>query len=366
MDSAHPLTVVVAPDSFKGTMSADRAAGAIREGWLSRRPADRVRCIPQADGGEGTADTIADAVSGSRWHEVGEVRGPDGRPVPGRWLELPGGIAIVELAHVSGITLMSRLDPDSATTFGFGEVIAKAVDSGIEELVLCLGGSASNDGGAGVLRALGARLRDQDGFDIPEGAAGLDVLWSVDLSGVPGMPPRGVTILTDVTAPLLGADGATAVFGQQKGISADRIPVFEERLRRLSASLPALSPWKPGAGAAGGAAFGLSAIWQARITSGAVLVAHLTGLVTALADADLVISGEGRYDSQSNAGKVVGAIQKLAAEHCVPVAIVAGRVDADTPGPTADLTLLAGSAAVAMADPERYARQAGAALAQTF
>lgn len=366
MNDHGALTVLVAPDSFKGTMSAAHAAEAIRAGWLSRRPGDVVRCFPQADGGEGTAETIAATVPGSRWHSAGMVRGPDGSPVEGRWLELPERIALVELAQMSGITLMPQLDPDRATTHGFGEVIAQAMDAGTEELIVCLGGSASNDGGAGALQALGARLLDDTGRDIAHGAAGLDALHVVDLSGVRTAPPRGVTILTDVTAPLLGPTGATAVFGPQKGVPAESIEVFEARLRRIAAALPGASAMTPGAGAAGGTAFGLLAIWDATITSGAAHVARLTGLSGALGAADLVISGEGRYDRQSAAGKVVGVLQQMAADCGIPVAIVAGRVEAESTGPTADLTQLAGTVAEAMADPLRYARHAGALLASDF
>jgi glycerate kinase len=366
MADLSSLTVLVAPDSFKGTMSAAAAADAIRGGWLSRRPKDDVRCFPQADGGEGTADTIAATVDGARWHQVFPVCGPDGADVQGRWLELPGGVAVIELAQMSGITLMDPLNPDRASTFGFGQVILNALSAGATELVLCLGGSASNDGGAGAIQALGGRLLDEHGEEIVAGAVGLDSLRAVDVTGVAAAPPRGVTILTDVTAPLLGPSGATAVFGPQKGIADDRISNFEDRLRRLAGALPAASPETPGAGAAGGTAFGLLAVWNASIVSGASHVAELTGLINALPHADVIVSGEGRYDDQSAAGKVVGTLQRLASDRAIPVAIVAGRIEAASSGPTADLAVLAGGVAAAMADPHHYAWLAGARLADEY
>ena len=357
---------MIAPDSFKGTMSADDAAHAIADGWRERRPRDRIRLLPQADGGEGTARAIASALPAARWHRVEGVRGPDGRPVDGEWLELPDRTAVVELAQMSGITLMRQLDPDRATTFGFGEVIADALGSGAQELLLCLGGSASNDGGTGVLRALGVRLLDRKGHDIGDGAAGLDDLHTVDANGAPRPPVRGVNVLTDVTAPLLGPRGATAVFGSQKGIHDERRPIFERRLEKLSGAFPQVMSDTPGMGAAGGTAFGLAAIWDAAIASGARHVATLTGLVDAVGDADLLVTGEGRFDDQSRTGKVVGALTELAGARGVPVAVVAGTVRAAHPGPVIDLARLAGSASLAMAAPTHFARLAGAELASNF
>jgi len=208
---ADLLRVVIAPDSFKGSLGALEVASAIAEGWLSVRPADAISLIPQADGGGGTRDAIEAAVPGALRHDVGRVTGPDGRSTPGVWLELPGGIAVVELAQMSGLPLMASLDPLGASTVGLGEVIRAALAAGASRLVIGLGGSASTDGAAGALAALGLR------GDAPLGAGGggLAALRSLDRSALLAPPPGGVTLLTDVAAPLLGPTGAAAGFGQQ-------------------------------------------------------------------------------------------------------------------------------------------------------
>ncbi|WP_216853833.1 glycerate kinase [Phytoactinopolyspora halotolerans] len=356
------LQVVIAPDSYKGSMSADIAANAIARGWAATRPGDTVMCYPQADGGEGTAEIIARAVAGARWCSVSDVPGPDGRLRDSSWLRLPDGTGVIELAHMSGITLMERLDPRAASTRGFGMVIDAALREGVTSLILCLGGSASNDGGAGVLRALGADLLDGHGDTVPDGAEGLLSLASVDLDHVPSAPPGGVTLLTDVTAPLLGPSGATAVFGPQKGIAPATAERFERGLQNLARELRS-DPSRPGMGAAGGTAFGLASIWDLDIVPGAEYVADKTGLTRALDDADILITGEGRFDSQSSSGKVVGTLAALASEKGLPLAIIAGSVQSGHDGATVDLTRIAGSAAAAMSDPEHFAELAGAALA---
>lgn len=333
------MRVVVAPDSFKGTITARDAAAAIAAGWRDERPHDDIRAIPQADGGEGTLDAIAAAVPDAVLRPAGVVTGPDGRPVPAAWLELPDGTAVVELAESSGIALMERLDPLGATTRGLGEVIAAALDAGASSLVIALGGSASTDGAVGALDAL----------------AGHEP------------PPGGVVLLTDVTAPLLGPDGAAAVFGPQKGAGPDDIRVLEERLAAWASRFPGADPATPGAGAAGGAAFGFLAAWGATIVPGAPHVARLTGLVAALDDADVLISGEGRFDGTSFGGKVVGHALTSAEAAGVPRRVViAGRVADDpdvrarlAPASAYSLVDLAGSTEAAIADPARWLRDAG-------
>ncbi|MDF2562950.1 MAG: glycerate kinase [Microbacterium sp.] len=359
---ADSLRVLIAPDSFKGSMTAAEASHSIAEGWARRRPYDELALLPQADGGEGTAEALLTAHPGARWMEAGKVAGPDGRPVNGRWLRLPDGTAVVELAQMNGITLMQTLQPGIASTRGFGEVIRAALDDGAGRLVLCLGGSASNDGGSGALAALGAVLVDGDGRAIPDGADGLHALVSVDLGAACASPPGGVLVLSDVVAPLLGDAGATAVFGPQKGIGEDERQRFEAGLTRL-ATLLEVDATLPGMGAAGGTAFGLSALWNLRLTSGATFVSEATGLSVAAADADVLITGEGCFDGQSTTGKVVGHCVGLAEAHGLRLGIVAGSVRASVDGWAADLTELAGSVGAAMAEPQRYAVVAGSALA---
>ncbi|WP_194410475.1 glycerate kinase [Microbacterium cremeum] len=373
-------TVVIAPDSFKGTIAAAAAAEAIAEGWRRERPSDDVRLLPMADGGEGTVDAFATAVPGARRMPV-TVTGPEGAPVEASWVRLPptadatadapGGTGVVELASASGIELLGtppRLRPFDAHTRGFGEAIAAALASGVSRLVLGIGSSASTDGGAGLLTALGARFTDASDSPIADGARGLATVSRADLSRLAPLPPQGATVLSDVTNPLLGEHGAAAVFGPQKGAATDDVAVLDAALARL-ASLLGADPDAPGAGAAGGAGFGLLA-WGARLVPGSAAVAELIGLDDAVAAASVVVTGEGSYDGQSAAGKVPAHVGAVAAAAGVPVALVAGRIapDADVAGfaATASLTELAGSSRGAMADPVRWLTEAGAALARSL
>jgi len=221
------MRVVIAPDSFKGTIDARSAAAAIAEGWASVRPADEVRLVPMADGGEGTLEVLA--VPGARRIPV-RVTGPDDREVEAVVLLLPDGTGVVELASTSGITLLDRLRPLQAHTRGFGAAIGAVLDAGAVGLLLTIGGSASTDGGAGALRELGARFLDARGREVPDGAAGLLELEAVDLTGLRPVPPGGVRVVTDVTSPLLGPGGAAAVYGPQKGASPDDVVELERRL----------------------------------------------------------------------------------------------------------------------------------------
>jgi glycerate kinase len=351
------LRIVVAPDSFKGSIDAATAAEAIAEGWRSVRGDDEIRMLPQADGGEGTLAAIASAVAGARFHDVAGVTGPDGRTVPGRWLELPDGTAVVELALSSGLPLMAEPDPLGATTRGLGETIAAALDAGATSLVIGLGGSASTDGGAGALSALGARLLDAGDHELADGGGELLRLARVDLGALRTARAR---LLTDVTAPLLGPAGAAAVFAPQKGAGAGDVRTLEAALTRFASVLGG-SPEEPGAGAAGGTAYGFATAWGARIEPGAVEIAGLTGLVAAAASADLVITGEGRFDATSLSGKVVGHLLSLAPGR---TAVIAGQFDVRPPGPGWSLSELAGSTAEALADPSRWLVEAAASAAR--
>lgn len=236
--------------------------------------------IPLADGGEGTAEAIAAAVSGSLRHDVAGVCGPDGHPVAGQWMELPGRIAVVDLAQMSGLPLMTSLDPLGATTRGLGETIRDALARGMEHLWIGLGGSASTDGGLGALRSLGVAALDDQGRDVPDGARGLLDIREVILDRVIPIP-QGVTLLTDVTSPLLGANGAAAIFGLQKGADPADVAATESGLSNLARRLGG-SIGLPGTGAAGGAAYGFAAVYEAEIISGFNMIARLTGLTESL------------------------------------------------------------------------------------
>jgi len=358
------MRIVVAPDSFKGSIGAAGAAAALAAGWRDARPGDDVACVPLADGGEGTLEVLAAAVGTARWHRV-PVTGPAGTQVSARWLELPGGTGYIELAQGSGLPLMTALDPLGAQTTGTGELIADALDAGVRRIVIALGGSASTDGGSGALAALGARFLDAAGQELPPGGGALGGLASADLTGLRPPPPGGVACLTDVRAPLLGPRGAAAVFGPQKGADAAQIAVLEAGLGRLAAALGG-DPGAPGSGAAGGTGYGLAVAWGARIRPGADEVSRIVGLGRQLNDADLVLTGEGRYDATSADGKVTGSVLAAAARAGVPAVIVAGQVaDDPPPGVTAvALAALAGGNDAAMTSPERWLRAAGERLAR--
>jgi glycerate 2-kinase len=356
--------VVFAPDSFKGTASARDAAAAIARGWASVRPDDELVLMPMADGGEGTLEAFAAAVPGAI-RIPSSVVGPDGRPVDAEWLLLPDGTAVVELALASGLTLLDRLLPLDAHTFGFGQLIGAALDAGAEALILAIGGSSSTDGGAGALAALAVGLYDVDGAPIALGNRGLAALHRVDLAAARPTPPS-VVVLCDVQNPLLGPDGAAAVFGPQKGAAADDIPLMDANLARFARLLGG-DPSFPGAGAAGGTSFGL-ARWGAIVRAGAPEVALRTGLAAAVATADVVITGEGRFDAQSAAGKVPHFVASVAARSGAACALVAGVIEAPTDqfAVAVSLSKLAGTSAAARAYPLRWLEVAGGHLASRF
>ena len=422
------MRVLIAPDSFKGSLGAAAVAAALAEGWLRVRPRDHVSRLPLADGGEGTLDVLAATVPGVRWHRA-KVTGPGGAPVIARWLELPPGLsggasgtpggqrgrgqnsaatlpadrpvpvqqgrgaagrtrglpplgantAVVELARASGLPLLARPDPMGAQTAGLGELLGRALDAGVGRILVGLGGSASTDGGTGALAALGARFLDAAGNPLSPGGGALVGLTAVDLSGLRGAPGGGVICLTDVTAPLLGVRGAAAVFGPQKGADGDQIARLEAGLARLAKVLGG-DPSAPGAGAAGGTGYGLAVAWGASLTPGAAELGRLAGLDRTLAGADLVITGEGRFDETSLTGKTCGTVIAAAAAAGVPVAVVAGQTSDAFAGPAGGgtpggaqgligvvtLAGLAGGTAGAMARPRRWLRAAGGRLASDF
>jgi len=372
------LSIVVAPDSFKGSLTAVEATRAITAGWLSVRPDDSVLQAPQADGGEGTLDTIEAAVPAAVRHSVGPVTGPDYRPTPGEWLELPGGIAVVELAQCAGLPLMQQLDARGATSRGVGEVIRAALATGARSLVIALGGSASTDGGIGALRALGLEVTGADGRPIGDGGAALASATGYSTSGMLPPPLGGVTLLTDVTAPLLGPHGAAAIFGPQKGAGPDDIVELEAALAHFAALLgtggrtPGADPSTPGSGAAGGTAWGFRALWHASIEPGAASIAALTGLDRAIQTADVVLLGEGRFDEQSLTGKVVSHALGVAESSGTTPGIIAGQLGITPTNSVGDsiwateLASLAGSADAAIADPVRWLTEAGARAARAL
>ncbi len=363
------MRIVFAPDSFKGSASAEAVAAALMAGWRRVRPHDELLASPMADGGEGTLDAFLSGRPGSRRMPV-RVTGPNGRSIDASWVQLHDGTAVVELAGTSGITLLDRLAPETSTTVGFGEAIADAIAHGAPRLLLALGGSASTDGGVGLLAALGARVTGASSDQSPRGVLELDGIVDIDLGSLPPLPLGGAVILSDVTNPLLGPRGSAAIFGPQKGADPETVRRLEERLTRLS-RLPAFvstDPATPGAGAAGGAAYALLA-WGATMRSGARAVAEATGLTTAMSESDVVITGEGRFDHQSRSGKVVGEVMRMTGElggsRTPRLALVAGSIEAETDGfeDAVSLTDLAGSTEEALTRTSLWLQEAGARLA---
>ncbi len=365
--------VVVAPDSFKGTATASSAARALTAGWSEVRPQDEVHCLPMADGGEGTLDAFALSRLDAIRMPV-TVTGPDDRVIEAHWLLLPdaasadsGGTAVVELACTSGITLLHPLRPLEAHSLGFGQAVRAALAHGVDRVLLAIGGSSSTDGGAGVLTALGARFLDEQGRSVRFGNIGLGDIVRVEADGLVDLPRGGAIVLSDVVNPLLGRHGAVAVFGPQKGLGEGLERDAELRLAHFAQLVEdgrGTNPATAGAGAAGGVGFGLLS-WGANLVPGANAVAEAIGLPDAMTGADIVITAEGRYDHQSESGKVVSRVRELASAAGVRTALVAGAVDAEPRGFSAwmSLTDLAGSREAAMAEPERWLAEAGRRLA---
>lgn len=362
--------VVLAPDSFKGTITAADAAAALEAGWAEVDPDAEFVHRPMADGGEGTVAAFEAAVAGARRMPV-TVDGPAGRSIESSWLLLPAsadasaGTAVIDLASTSGIELLDELRPWDADTTGFGQAIAAALDHGVSRVVVGIGSSGSTDGGTGMLTALGARFLDASGEPVARGARGLADIASVDLAGLRAAPE--VRVLTDVTNPLVGPRGASAVFGPQKGLnSVADVMRADDGLGRLAALL-GLDADQPGTGAAGGTG-GALVVWGGVLAPGAAEVAELIGLADAIAAADVVVTGEGSYDGQSGDGKVPSFIAGLAADAGAQAMLAAGRItddsDASLFAASASLTELAGSAESALAEPARWLRVAGAALAR--
>jgi len=330
-------TIVVAPDSLKGSCSAAEAAAALARGVRSVfGESARIVEVPMADGGEGTLDALVAA-----WHgEIRKVATTDalGRPTVGRiGFDREGRRAIIEAADANGLPAVSdqALRPLDADTGGVGALILAALDGDVEEVLLCLGGSATSDGGSGMLRALGARLLDADGSEIAGGARGLGDLARIDLDGVDARV-RSVKfrIACDVVNPLTGDRGAAAVFGPQKGAGPDDVARIDAGLASLAGVLAQAIGGedraetlrtRAGLGAAGGLALGLVALFDAELVPGAELVSEAVGLREVLRGASVVITGEGRLDSQSLDGKVVSQVLRDARPDA-PVFVIAGSV----------------------------------------
>lgn len=335
-----PMRVLVAPDKFRGTLTAHQAASAIATGWRRVRPGDEVDVAPMADGGEGTLDALMAAFGGDVVSET--VTGPLGDPVHGVFglADAPTGrTAVVELARASGLSLVDerRRDAIRASSRGTGELVLAACRRGARTVIVCIGGSASTDGGSGIAMALGVRLLDAADDPIPDGGAGLLALARIDARGLdPSARRVRFVVASDVDNPLGGPSGAARVFGPQKGAGPDEVLLLERALGHLAAAvhrdLGIDVRHIPGGGAAGGVGAGLIAFLGARIRSGVEVVMGALGLAERIAASDLVVTGEGRLDPSSLRGKVVSGVLGETRRLRVATAIVCGRAEVAVEG----------------------------------
>ena len=375
------MRVVVAPDKYAGTLTAVAAAEAVARGWRSVRPEDDLVLRPVADGGEGTVDVIAYALRRATLRT--RVPGPLGESVVAESLLLDD-VAVVEMAAAAGLRLLppDQRDPRRTSTVGVAHLVCGVVDRGARRVVLGLGGSATNDGGAGFVSHLGARLLDRGGRELPAGGSALRALDRIDLAGWWWPAFSGgaeVVAASDVTNPLCGRDGASAVFGPQKGADATAVAELEDAMRRwievVERDVPGAVGYAraPGAGAAGGLGFALMAFLGAAVEPGLPLVADLVGLPSALDGADLVVTGEGRLDGQSLRGKAPVGVAALAATRGLPCVAIAGEVTAGEAelraagfAATFSLVDLAGSVDAAMAEAARWLAAAAGDVAKRW
>jgi glycerate kinase len=330
---------LLAPLEFKGSLTATEAAEAMRQGLAEAAVDAQVELLPLADGGPGTAEVLVSALHGL-WHTV-PVHDPLGRVVQadfGTWAD--GSSGVVEMAQASGLVRLAPGERNArrASSFGTGELIRAAVIGGVRTLMVGLGGSATNDGGAGLLQALGVRLRDVQGRELPPGGTALRDLARMDLEGVlPQMREVQLTCVTDVTNPLTGPKGASAVYGPQKGATSADVALLDSALAHFAEvvrrQLGLDFSREPGMGAAGGLGFGLRAVFGARLVRGFEHVAETVHLDERLAGCDVVLTGEGRLDTQSRQGKGPVALAERARAAGKRVVVFAGSIQGEwTPG----------------------------------
>jgi glycerate kinase len=347
------LRVLVAPDSFKGSLTSLEAAGAIADGWRRNRLDDTIELAPIADGGDGTLDAILAA--DRSWQQV-PVSACDavGRPLAGQFLRR-GDCAVVELADASGLTRIqpAERNPLAASTYGTGLTIAAAIGFGCRRIVLGVGGSATTDGGSGLLVALGARFLDAGGAELAFGGGPLADVARVDLDRLlPCLAEVHLTIASDVTNPLLGVHGAAATYGPQKGASAEQVTLLDGALatyaRTLESAVGRHIVDLPGSGAAGGTTAGLVAIMDRfasfDVRPGIDMVMELTGFPARLAAADLVITGEGRVDAQTAFGKAAYGVARRAREAGRSCVVIGGGIELEGVAAFADLDAVVVSA----------------------
>jgi glycerate kinase len=347
------MRIIVAPDSFKGSVSALGVTEAMERGIHAVFPEAEVIKVPIADGGEGTVEALVAATGGRLMHT--NVHGPMGEPLSAHWgISGDGSTAFIEMASASGLPLVpkERRNPRIASTFGTGELMKAALDAGLCKLVVGIGGSATNDGGTGMARAMGVRFLDAEGRDLPEGGAALARLARIDLSGLePRLAEASILVACDVDNPLCGPRGASAVYGPQKGATPEMVAELDAALGVL-ASVAAAATGRDiarsaGAGAAGGLGAGLLFFTPACLRPGVSIVLETTGFETLVQGADFLITGEGRTDFQTAMGKAPVGVAEVAQRHGVPVICLSGGL-----GDGADDVLAHGIDALASTVPQ--------------
>jgi glycerate 2-kinase len=329
------VKIVIAPDSYKGSMTAAEVAEAMARGVRRLFPDAELDLIPMADGGEGTVQALVDA-TGGRLIEA-SVTGPLGQPVTATFGMLGDGeTAVIEMASASGLPLVAagQRNPLLTTTYGTGELIRLALDQGARRLIIGIGGSATNDGGAGMAQALGVRFQDSEGRDLPPGGGALATLGRIDMSGLdPRLQGFDITVACDVDNPMTGERGAAAVFGPQKGATPDMVATLDANLHRLAEvirrDLGKDVEQVPGAGAAGGLGAGLLAFLGATLRRGVEIVVDAVGLTERCAGAALCLTGEGGTDFQTVRGKTPMGVARAAKTHGVPVICLSGGLGRD-------------------------------------
>lgn len=326
------MKIVIAPDSFKESLTALEAANAIEEGFKQVFPDAEYVKVPMADGGEGTVQSLVDATKGKI--ETLTVHGPLGETAEAFYgISGDGKVAIIEMAAASGLHLVDPLErnPLVTSTWGTGELIQAALSKGVEEILIGIGGSATNDGGAGMIQCLGGKLLDKEGQQIVLGGIGLADLVSIDLSELnPKLKEVEIKVACDVDNPLTGPKGASYIYGFQKGGTAEQVEQLDQNLAHFASvvrqDLKQDIEFIAGAGAAGGLGGALLAVLAAKLQNGGVLVSELVGLENKICEADLVITGEGGINHQTIYGKTPICVAKIAQKYQIPVIAVAGRL----------------------------------------
>ena len=328
------MKILIAPDSFKESLSALEVCHAIQSGFKQVFPDADYTLLPMADGGEGTSEVLSYALGG-HWQQVA-IHDPLMQPITAKYLLLANDTAVIEIAAACGLHLLkpNERNPLITSSYGVGEMIADAIGKGAKRIIIGLGGSSTNDAGLGMLMALGVKFYDYDGNSIAQGGVQLARLYRIDDSSLHSKISDTVfTVACDVTNPLCGASGASAIFGPQKGANAEQVLLLDKALHNFAVVCNQHfddnkdSQNIAGAGAAGGLGFALLTFFQAQLQSGLATVADAVNLAEHIANADLVITGEGKLDAQTSMGKVADGVSKLAHANHIPIIAICGSVD---------------------------------------